>query len=70
MTEILQNLKPYLDIEQDVLIEEFFYTVTRDAKESMAGYATGKVNESCVSHLLPAKKDSLCKLRTDFHSSH
>ena len=28
MTEILQNLKPFLHIEQDILIEKLFYSVT------------------------------------------
>ena len=65
MTEILQNLKPYLDIEQDVLIEEFFYMVTRESKESMAGYVTRKVNKNrdlvnsfCLSYTSPSPRDS------------
>ena len=45
MTEILTNLKPFLDVETDVLIEETFYAVTRDAKETMSAYVTRKVNK-------------------------
>ena len=45
VTEILTNLKPFLDVETDVLIEEMFYTVTREAEETMSANVTRKVNK-------------------------
>ncbi len=39
------SLKPYLDVELDVLIEETIYALTKDSKEAMASYVTRKANK-------------------------
>ena len=45
LTEILTSLKPYLDIETEVLIEEAVFTTTKESKETMQSYVTKKVNK-------------------------
>ena len=45
LNEILISLKPYLDVELDVVIEETLFVVTKDAKESMQSYVTRKINK-------------------------
>ena len=45
LKEILTSLKPYLDIELDVLIEETVFLTQKDHKESMAAYVTKKLNK-------------------------
>jgi len=45
LTEILNNLKPYLDVETEVLIEEVIFTTTKDSKETMSSYIARKVNK-------------------------
>ena len=35
MKEISNNLKLYLDVDSDVIIEDFFFTTHRDSKETM-----------------------------------
>ena len=45
LREILGNLKPYLDVENEVLIEETLFMVTRDNHESMSNYVTRKINK-------------------------
>jgi len=46
LQEILAQLKPYLDVETDVLIEELLFSMQRDNKETMASYVTRKVNKN------------------------
>ena len=45
LKEILTTLKPYLDVELDVLIEETIFMTQKDQKESMAAYVTKKLNK-------------------------
>ena len=45
MTEILTQMKPFLDIETKVLIEQLFFTTTRENKETMSSYLTRKTNK-------------------------
>ena len=45
LKEILTTLKPYLDVELDVLIEETVFLTQKDPKESMAAYVTKKLNK-------------------------
>ena len=42
LTEILTQLKPYLDIEVDILMEEFVYHCARVNKETFSSYVTRK----------------------------
>ena len=46
LREILTHMKPYLDIETKVLIEQTLYGTTREAKETFASYLTRKVTKS------------------------
>ena len=45
LREILTLLKPYLEAESDVMIEETIFAVVKDSKETMAQYVTRKVNK-------------------------
>ena len=45
LQEILQSLKPYLDVKVDVLLEETLYAVVKDNRETMAQYVTKKTNK-------------------------
>ena len=45
LKEVLNGLKPYLDVEVDVLIEETLFTVTKDSKETMNSYVSRKLNK-------------------------
>ena len=45
LREILVTMKPYLDVELDVLIEETLYAVTKDNKETMTSYVSRKMNK-------------------------
>ena len=40
MKEILAGPKPYLDVESDVVMEQFIFTLHRDPKETMAAFIT------------------------------
>ena len=41
--EIINSLKPYLDVEVDVLIEETIFATDKESKETMSGYVTRKM---------------------------
>ena len=43
--EILTGMKPYLDIEVDVMMEEFVFKCKRESKETMSSYVTRKMNK-------------------------
>ena len=45
LKEILTTLKPYLDVELDVLIEETVFQTQKESKESMTAYVTKKLNK-------------------------
>ena len=45
LTEILTILKPYLDVETDVMIEELLFSVSKESKETMQNYVTRAVNK-------------------------
>ena len=51
-------MKPYLDVELDVLIEETVFMTQKDQKESMAAYVTKKLNKK--RELLAALGQSKC----------
>ena len=44
LTEILTNLKPYLDIQTEVLIERMLFTGDRSGKETMSAFLTRHSN--------------------------
>ena len=46
LREILTHMKPYLDIETKVLIEQTLYGTTRENKETFASYLTRKVTKN------------------------
>ena len=45
LKEILGVLKPYLDVELEVLSEETIFTVHNESKESMTNYVTRTINK-------------------------
>ena len=45
LREILAAMKPYLDVELDVLMEEFVFKCNRESKESMQSYIGRKANK-------------------------
>ena len=45
LTEILAMLKPYLDVELDVLIEEAVFLTSKESRETMSAFVTRKMNK-------------------------
>ncbi len=45
LKEILTELKPYLDVETEVLIEELFFVIKKESRELMSSYLTKKINK-------------------------
>ena len=45
LTEILTPMKPYLDIETKVLIEQTIFLTSRENKETMSSYLMRKTNK-------------------------
>ena len=45
LREILSGMKPYLDIQTKILIDEFLYGTMREGKETMSSYVTKKINK-------------------------
>ena len=45
LREILSGLKPFIDIELDVLIEEILYKSDRVSRESMNSYITRRISK-------------------------
>ena len=42
---IRRSLKPYLDVERDVMIEELLFSTVKESKETMQNYVTCAVNK-------------------------
>ena len=45
LNELLVHLKPYIDVQLDILIEEAIFSVHRESKEPMTAYVTRKTNK-------------------------
>ena len=58
--EILTGMKPYLDIETDVMMEEFVFKCKRESKETMSSYVTRKMNEHRDLQQAMGKKQVVC----------
>ena len=58
--EILTGMKPYLDIEIDVMMEEFVFKCKRESKETMSSYVTRKMNKHRDLQQAMGKKQVVC----------
>ena len=45
LTQIITHLKPFLDLEPEVIMEEFLYNVTRGSSETLQSYIARKTNK-------------------------